>query len=212
MLRLLSNLRLFQPVSLHNHQTVRWARKPRKPRWMPTAKSKMFKIPERIKYPEEENKEVLRLFNNYRTAMKSIKQYLTNRYNVQLQAKSDTEQLKKAFEEDFARCSSINDKWNEQIRKEREVRIAKELQEEIEFSKNRKAEVLRQRAEELEQAEEIVRKEKQAVASLITPEQLDEVIERAINNPVDYNFAIDLDGNRIYGRETMSADAVKAKQ
>lgn len=44
-------------------QCVRWRRKPR---WMPVAKSRVFKVPERTKVPEDERVELLRLHNNYK--------------------------------------------------------------------------------------------------------------------------------------------------
>lgn len=44
-------------------QSVRWRRKPR---WLPMAKSKLFKIPPRPVMPEEEKHEWLRLNNNYK--------------------------------------------------------------------------------------------------------------------------------------------------
>lgn len=36
--------------------------------------------------------------------------------------------------------------------------------------------------------------------TFITAENIDEAIERALANPVDYNFAIDVEGNRYVGR------------
>lgn len=50
-------------------QCVRWKRKPI---WLPTAKSKMYKIPQRPVIPIEDQCELKRLFNNYRTIMKSL--------------------------------------------------------------------------------------------------------------------------------------------
>lgn len=38
----------------------------RKPRWMPTAPSKMFRIPERVKLPAEEAEEWKRININYK--------------------------------------------------------------------------------------------------------------------------------------------------
>lgn len=52
-------------------QTIRWRK--RKPMRLGTAKSKLFRVPPRIRIPEEESIEILRLSNNYRTYMKSIK-------------------------------------------------------------------------------------------------------------------------------------------
>lgn len=40
--------------------------------------------------------------------------------------------------------------------------------------------------------------------TFITKEKLDEAIEFALSNPVDYNFALDLNGNMYSGR--MSAE------
>ncbi|RZC33578.1 MRP-S26 domain containing protein [Asbolus verrucosus] len=196
-------------ISYQNLQSVRWRRKPI---WMPTAKSKLYRIPVKPVIPEEEKEEIKRLYNNYRTYIKSIRRFLTYKHSVLLMAKSDTEQLKKAFDEDFMRCKEINDKWNEDLKKLREERVAKQLQEEIEFAKNRMANLIKQKEQKLAEAEEIVRKEKQMVGTFITPENLDEVIEKALSNPVDYNFAIDLEGNRIIGRETKPEEQVSVKQ
>jgi Mitochondrial ribosome subunit S26 len=43
-------------------QSVRW----RKPRWVPQAKSKVFRVPERKLLPEEEAAEWLRINQNYK--------------------------------------------------------------------------------------------------------------------------------------------------
>lgn len=42
---------------------VRWRRKPR---WLPTAKSKLFRVPERKQQSPEEKAELLRIHNNYK--------------------------------------------------------------------------------------------------------------------------------------------------
>lgn len=58
------------PLNPVYYQTVRWRRKPR---WLPTARSKMFRVPERKKLPFNEYEELKTLFNNYRTEMKSLR-------------------------------------------------------------------------------------------------------------------------------------------
>ena len=65
----------FSPNSVFE-QSLRWKRKPI---WLPTAKSKMFKVPPRPVIPEEEAVEIKRLFNQYRTAVKSVR-YSRNYY------------------------------------------------------------------------------------------------------------------------------------
>lgn len=47
-------------------QSVRWARKPRKPIHLGTAKSKMFRVPIRKKEDPEERAELMRLNKNYK--------------------------------------------------------------------------------------------------------------------------------------------------
>lgn len=39
-------------------------------------------------------------------------------------------------------------------------------------------------------------------STFITPETLEQAIDHAIANPTDYNFAIDLKGNKYEGRDT----------
>jgi hypothetical protein len=55
------------PVCL---QFVRWKRKPR---WLPVAKSKVFRIPERPKTDESEQIELRRLHDRYRTQMRAVR-------------------------------------------------------------------------------------------------------------------------------------------
>lgn len=55
-------------------QCVRWKRKPI---WLPTAKSKLFRVPKRPTYPVEEFEEFKRLNNHYRTYMSSLR-YMRN--------------------------------------------------------------------------------------------------------------------------------------
>lgn len=59
----------FVPNSVYT-QCVRWKRKPI---WLPTAKSKLFRVPKRPVVPIEEKLELQRLYNNYRTYMTSFR-------------------------------------------------------------------------------------------------------------------------------------------
>lgn len=59
----------FVPNSVYT-QCIRWKRKPI---WMPTAKSKVFRIPKKPVIPLEEQLETQRLYNNYRTYMTSLR-------------------------------------------------------------------------------------------------------------------------------------------
>ncbi|KAF2881367.1 hypothetical protein ILUMI_24810 [Ignelater luminosus] len=215
MLKALNNFKLlsmtcetFSPNSLYQ-QSVRWGRKPL---WFPTAKSKLFRVSPRKRLPKEEEVEKRRLYNSYRTQVKSIKQYLEEKYSLENQEAFDEEKHKMEIEEDFIQCSEINDKWNEEIKKSREERVEKELQESIEDAKRRLEKRLKIYAEQRETAEEAVRQVKEASQHFITPDKLDAAIEYAINNPVDYNFALDLDGNKIRGRETKPPSKIEPEK
>lgn len=59
----------FVPNSVYT-QCIRWKRKPI---WMPTAKSKVFRIPKKPVIPVEEHLEIQRLYNNYRTYITSLR-------------------------------------------------------------------------------------------------------------------------------------------
>jgi hypothetical protein len=52
-----------------NQQPIRYTRKPR---WLPKAPTKMFRVPVRPRIAVEEKNELFQLFTNYRTTMKSI--------------------------------------------------------------------------------------------------------------------------------------------
>lgn len=181
-----------------NLQALRWRRKPR---WLPVAKSKMYRIPPRTITPEDEKIELRRLYNNYRTQMKGIRSYLHSEYNVK-SVIVDTEEHEKRFMKEFQTCSKINDEWNEERRQAREVRHASELERDKQIAYKRLDDNIELQKQKLETIEEIVRREKEHAKYFITPENLDEAIEKALANPVDHNFAIDLNENIYSGRNT----------
>ena len=76
---------------------------------------------------------------------------------------------------------------------ERKVRIMRELQE-IQISQK----------ERDDWAESVVEKHKAEMEKRIEPEDLEKAILTALANPIDYEFAIDLDGNIFRGRSTKS--------
>ncbi|XP_070501919.1 small ribosomal subunit protein mS26 [Chironomus tepperi] len=173
-------------------QSVRWRRKPR---WLPTAPSKVFRVPERHVLPYEEKIEWQRLNNNYRTQVNSIRRYLIN----------EVEERKKMFElqetpadeeAEFQRCFALNEQWNQEIAKSRILRVEEE-------NEKRREEILlnlerRKQREEiiLKQVEEKVKIEKENAETFITRETIDRAIEIALANPIDFNFSIDPNGKR----------------
>ena len=76
---------------------------------------------------------------------------------------------------------------------ERKVRIRQELED---FEDREQ--------ERLVRVDQIVEKHQSEMERRIEPDQLEKAIEIALANPVDYEFAIDLEGNIFRGRTTKS--------
>ncbi|CAH1967003.1 unnamed protein product [Acanthoscelides obtectus] len=181
--------------SNYKYQAVRW----RKPRWVPKAKSKIFKVPERPVIPEEEKLELMRLYNNYRTKVKSLRSYLVAKHCTKFQASEDPEEQRRLFEEDLQHCIKMNNEWNEKQRIFREQAMTEELEANLSYARKRLEDELIKQEEKIKAIEEIVQKQKEAAKNFILPENIDEAIDKALENPVDYNFAITLNGEKIIG-------------
>lgn len=181
---------------------VRWRRKPR---WLPVAKSKLYRVPERKEQNAEEKAELMRLHNNYKLQMRSLRQYLREEV-LRLNVTSTADHIvltPEQEEAEFARCMQENEAWNHKISVERNERLLKERAQQAVKIRER-LEAARVREEErMERIEEIVRREKELAKTFITHENLETAIEQALANTVDYNFSIDLQGNIYRGRTTL---------
>ncbi|XP_055905043.1 probable 28S ribosomal protein S26, mitochondrial [Eupeodes corollae] len=190
---------------------VRWRRKPR---WLPVAKSKVFRIPEKKPQSMDEKLELLRLHNHYKTQMRSMRMYLREE-SQRIRETSTADHLVMSVEEEeaeFQRCLNLNKEWNDQIAAERNLRLEKENAAKREYIKER-LELAKEREEDrLQRIEEIVRKEKEASKTFITRENIDQAIETALANPLDFNFSIDLRGNLYHGRTTVPGGPPDQKQ
>lgn len=107
-------------------------------------------------------------------------------------------------EEEFQRCLNENAAWNAKIAGERDVRLAKEREEKVAYVQERLDAHKLIEEERLEQADKRIQYEIQQSKTFITYENLDQAIEVALANPVDYNYAIDMAGNIYQGRVTQS--------
>ncbi|CAO1411510.1 unnamed protein product [Diamesa serratosioi] len=191
-------------------QCVRWRRKPR---WIPVAKSRVFKVPEKTKVPEDERVELLRLHNNYKTQMRSLRAFFREEVEQKKAVTSDDHIVVSAEQEEaeFQRMKSINDEWNMEITKIRDARLAKEYEERREFIAERVELKIARDQEQYEKIEQRVRNEKENSKSFITRDNIDQAIEFALANPVDYNFSIDLQGN-IYNATSEKGNVVKSEE
>ncbi|XP_026763763.1 probable 28S ribosomal protein S26, mitochondrial [Galleria mellonella] len=183
---------------------VQYAEAHRKPRWVPVAKSKIYRIPKRPEITEEERIELLRVNNNYKTQMRAIRRFYHEEMIKEKSTResSSSEMSQKLEADDWQRCVEINDKWNAQVALEREERRKKELAKMEEYALARMEAKDRELKERIEKASQEIRKQKELSKTFITPENLDAAIDHALANPVDYNFAIDLQGNQYLGRES----------
>ncbi|XP_049964352.1 probable 28S ribosomal protein S26, mitochondrial [Schistocerca serialis cubense] len=182
------------------YESIRMAR--RKPRHLPMAKSKMFRVPERKRLPEEENSELLRLHNNYKTYVKSIRAFLKQELEKSASASEQAQEELRREREQHVLCMKENDAWNVEVAKLRAVRLAKQELAEKEAILDAIIKHEQQEKEYLEKVEDIVSKEKERSKHYITPENIDEAIEKALDNEVDYNFSLDVDGTVYHGRMT----------
>ncbi|KAL1122506.1 hypothetical protein AAG570_002837 [Ranatra chinensis] len=180
-----------------NQQCVRWRRKPR---WLPVAKTKVFRVPVKNHAPPEEQKELKRLHDNYKTAMKSIRYYFTQRAVKLATGPEVVAEHKRLEEEDHSNCIRLNDEWNAEVALLREERIMREKEAKHEAILKAVEDHKRQMEERRLKVEEFIRLEKEKSKTYITPQNIDAAIERALSNEVDYNFSIDVQGNIYKGR------------
>ncbi|XP_037038724.1 probable 28S ribosomal protein S26, mitochondrial [Bradysia coprophila] len=193
-----SNLASVQCVQYH-----------RKPRWLPQAKSKIFRVPERRKQDEDEKAELQRLHNSYKTQVKAVRLYLIEEIKLK-KASSTADHVVITPEEeaaDMQHCIELNNAWNASIAELRNKRLEQQMIERQEVILQQ-LELKREREEEERRAaEEVVRLEKERSKTYILREDLDQAIEYALAHPVDYNFALNLNGDIFNGR--VSTDNTK---
>lgn len=108
---------------------------------------------------------------------------------------SDEGVSEQSEEEDFKVCNAINDEWNAEVAKIREIRLADQ--------RAKRRDVILQHLLREEQMQEMkkemlnewVRKAKEDSVTFITAENVDAAIEECLTNVVNYNRALDLNGN-----------------
>ncbi|XP_012287639.1 probable 28S ribosomal protein S26, mitochondrial [Orussus abietinus] len=184
-------------------QFVRWKRKPI---WLPTAKTKLFRVPKRPKIPIEEMEELKRLNNNYKTYMNSLSKFF-KKFAIDNRVELNVEELERVEKLDFERCFKMNEEWNKNIANNREKRL---LAVEAALKERVLQKIIMAEKEAEEQrklVDERIRKEKEIAHTFITEKNIDAAIENILENVVDYNVAIDADGNRYEGKYEPPAKA-----
>lgn len=169
----------------------------RKPRWLGTAKSKLFRVPERRQQIEEERVELMRLHNNYHTQMKAVRRFLIDEVEAfKLVSRAGMViQTPEEAEAEWEEVQRINEEWNRSVAEVREKRLAEEREQRKTFILERLVAKEARDQERQERVEARVRAEKEQGKTFITRDNIDQAIERALVQPTSYNFAIDSNGN-----------------
>lgn len=134
----------------------------RKPRWLPVAKSKIYRIPKRPEISEEERLELLRINNNYKTQMRAIRRFY---HEEMIKEKSslesaDSEMSQKVEADEWEKCVKINEQWNKQVAAEREERRKIELAAMEEYALKRMEAKDKELQERILRASEEIKREK----------------------------------------------------
>ena len=115
--------------------------------------------------------------------------------NKQNEIQLDEEHMIKIEEDDYNRCYQINEEWNKKVAAERVIRLEQQRE-------NKRLQILsniqtkKERDEKIQQeVEEKVRAAKLLLPTLITRENIDQAIEDALAEIVDYNKALNPDGS-----------------
>jgi len=169
---------------------VRW----RKPPWAPISVSKLWHVPERRTDDPVEKAERIILYNNYRTAMKALRNHLKEELEKKEAVSISTEVIEES-EKEFQNLLALNDEWNRKTKIVRESRLYKEVLK----NEERRLQLLikeeQVKATKKEIAHKILDHDLSKFTGFITPENLDEEIEKALDKVYNYNFYVDLQGN-----------------
>ncbi|XP_058452870.1 small ribosomal subunit protein mS26 [Malaya genurostris] len=182
------------PKVLLQYTTVRYRRKPR---WLGTAKSKLFRVPERKLQSQDEKEELKRLNNNYHAQMKAVRRFLMDEVEAfKLVSRAGMVlQTPEQEEAEWEQAQRINEQWNRDVADIRDKRLAQEHEQRKKYVLERLLAKEERDREKLDSLRARVREEQEQAKSFITRENIDQAIELALVQPVSYNFALDLDGN-----------------
>ncbi|GBM23566.1 hypothetical protein AVEN_196642-1 [Araneus ventricosus] len=175
---------------------LRWKKIPiRKPRWLPMAPSKLFRIPEHPYVPPDEKQLIEDLLEEYYRKIESLRKVFKEELAQKSRDEGHTLENQKLEEAKFLSLLEENKKENERLRKIREETMERLFQEKqvelLQLEENRK---LKEQETKL-WVEEMVRKEKEKLAVWITYENLDDAIAKALSDPRNVCYSVDVNGN-----------------
>ncbi|CAK9298543.1 unnamed protein product [Gordionus sp. m RMFG-2023] len=178
-----------------NHQKRFIARKVRK-----VGKTKLFRVNMPPQYTDKENKMIWNNIFEYRTQVKSIRNYFEMIENDKKLRGGKDDMERQIRETEITRLICENDKENERISKLREQKMLEEWMEKQEqeiqtFLEEKDKTLIR-----LENADRKIEELQAKSVNFVTNmEDLDKLIEKSLSNIVDHNFALTPDGEKIMG-------------
>ncbi|XP_042592512.1 28S ribosomal protein S26, mitochondrial-like [Cyprinus carpio] len=169
----------------------------RKSRTDPKAKSKLGRIKTPPPVDPGEMVVLKQRYTEYSLILRALRlefkeQMLRKKYEEEVG--SVAEERAKREEEEHRSLMALNDAENLRMREIREQRMQQEA--EAAELKKRDADILRQQELEnyIKEKERHILLLQEEAKDFITPENLDQRIEEALDNPKNYNFAIDKEG------------------
>lgn len=182
-------------TALRQTVIVRYARKPI---WMPTAPSKLFRIPEHTFYSPEEIIEIKKLDAAYKAQLQSISEFMRIEFFIPAEQSGGlpNEFIEREKEED-EKIYRENERKNQEIAKQKEEFMANQfrsLEEQVLDEKLSREDFLMRKGMELD---EYIKAQKADPLSVVTPDNIEIAIDRAMDNPVDFEYCIDRRGRRI---------------
>ncbi|VDN06103.1 unnamed protein product [Thelazia callipaeda] len=170
---------------------------PGKPPICPPAKRALYYVVQSRWMRPEDVKELLWRRHVYNNAMVSIRKL----FKEELARNSYQDQIMKEVEderEEFERLIAENDERNRKAAEERNVREREKFEKmESEYLKSIEQELSRRETNVKEKMKEVLEMVERS-KHFITEETLDEKLEEALENPVVYDYAVDLQGNKYY--------------
>lgn len=178
---------------------VRFARKPI---WMPTAPSKLFRIPEHTFYSPDEVKQIVILDNAYKAQQLSVANLMKEKFYLPAikSGGMPDEFIKKEQIEEQERFKE-NDEENARVAKLRDEAFNKTI-EQMEST------LLKEKIRKEEELLDIGQKVDEYIVELlndpksfVTEDNIDTAIEEALANPVSFEYCIDRSGRTHKSRQ-----------
>ncbi|RMC14562.1 hypothetical protein DUI87_09659 [Hirundo rustica rustica] len=189
----------------------------RKTRHDPPAKSKAARVKLPPPVDPEELLVVLERYRQHRLVLSALRYRHGPGMGTGLWGRAEfrAEVLQRKQEERLAAAGSVEEQeehrrlmaWNDEENARQQARREERVRREEEEQKRRKLEIAEKQARKMEAFQEEKEKEvlqlQEEAKNFITPENLEARIEECLDNPRNYNFAIDKDG-RIVKRTVLS--------